>query len=50
MTCCRMTSRLRARGATEIEIQNEQFGLTYAETMDEIHFEADEIIKCSSIR
>lgn len=35
----------RAWGEREIEIQNEQFGLMYAETIDEIHFEADEVYK-----
>ncbi|EPE62150.1 haloacid dehalogenase-like hydrolase family protein [Exiguobacterium sp. S17] len=35
----------REWGEREIEIQNEQFGLTYVDTIDEIDFEADEVYK-----
>ncbi|MCC5893361.1 Cof-type HAD-IIB family hydrolase [Exiguobacterium sp.] len=35
----------REWGEREIEIQNEQFGLTYVETIEDIDFEADEVYK-----
>lgn len=35
----------REWGEREIEIQNEQFGLSYVDTIDEIDFEVDEVYK-----